>query len=363
MEMRRYVVVLAVLVLSAVHGQAWAQGLSSSLGLDGLQVQPLSKIYYKSLGLNLNFGIPAEQLLSPFIIEPQWGSLLDVFPLELKLTEGRLVVGEIGFQVTNGGRARGFASIAASVPTTAGMESAVGPGIGTLTDQSHSWDGTGLQWWQIDLGGAFKRDDTLEFLVGVKFERTTLKLHGAAGYTYPLILINPLRLIFVQNNADTYGGDVQVNLTIPYVGVRLNNGYFRSTFRIGIAGANVTSPIRLTDSGVYHAFFFLGIIGRSDLSEEARYTFSNSGLYLDGSFEYDFDVSNGFGLTCWAQGTWMSIPGGGNVDLTGQSTAGIFPLLGIFNFPPTSFWASGSSRESGLSEYSLNIGIKGILTF
>ncbi len=185
MEVRRHVVVLAVLVLGAVHGQLWAQGLSSSLGLDGLQVQPLSKIYYKNLGLNLNFGIPPEQLLSPFTILPNWGSLLDVFPLELKLTEGHLAVGEIGFQVSNGRRARFFASIAASVPTTAGMESAVGPGIGSLTEMSHSWDGTGLQWWQIDLGGAFRRSYDMEFIGGVKFERTTLRISGGASYSHP----------------------------------------------------------------------------------------------------------------------------------------------------------------------------------
>jgi hypothetical protein len=108
----------------------------------------------------------------------------------------------------------------------------------------------------------------------------------------------------------------------------------------------------------------LAITRRLDISEEARYTFANAGLYLDGSLEYDFDINGSFGLTCCAQGTWMSIPGGGNLDLAGKSSGGIFiPFNGSFIFPPDFYGASGSSRESGLSEYSLNIGIKGILTF
>ncbi len=145
----------------------------------------------------------------------------------------------------------------------------------------------------------------------------------------------------------------------------MNGGAYQSTFRIGLVGATVTAPIRLNDGGLYNASRNLWRLRRFGISEEARYTFANAGLYLDGSFEYDFDLSGAFGLTCWVQGTWMSIPGGGNVDLAGKSSGGRFTPLGVpvFIFPPDFYGASGSSRESGLSEYSLNIGIKGILTF
>jgi hypothetical protein len=371
MVMKRYLVVVALVILSATPGLLWAQGVPSSLGLDNIQIEPSAKIYYKQLGLNLNFGVAAQQVLSPFaqrtigplVVGRQWGTLLDAFPLELSLTEGRFAVGELGLKIGNGGRAAFIGSIAASLPTKTGVQSAIGPGIGVLTTQGRSWVGSNAQWWGIDVGGSFEKYPGFEFLAGLKLESTTLRMSDPdpdGSYNY-LVWIGTT--FTIHNTLDDLSGDLQVNLTIPYIGVKMDGGQYRSAFRIGIAGANVTSPIRLTDSGLYHAFWFLGWWGRSDISEEACYSFANAGLYVDGSFEFDVDVTEGFGLTCWAQATWLNIPGAGSVDLEGRSSESFFPLFGGPNLPPTSFGASGSSRESGVSQYSLNIGFTGNLTF
>ncbi len=415
--MKRVVVVLVVGLLFCLYSPAAAQLLRgpgnvfSYLNTAGMTVSPILKVAYKRLGLNCNFSIPVEEYTSAFGVPPlfgfaDYGSLLDLYPMDLKLEDANLLIGEAGVSVRMGQAAKVFLKLSASVPQKVGVRTNETSSIGMLgPPRAYAWQGTRLQWTQLNLGGSYSIWPDVAVVAGIKCERTTFKfadpkpIPATAIPTLSFSLYwDPVPPDFGLNinfgpvpvTLNQLRGEAHADLTIPYVGLELEGSYYRAWFIGGLCNASLGVPLRLSQDDQYGGFNVLVsvllppvvvangglLLGRSDLNEEARYSLANAGLYLETGLEYDVQVTNNLTLTLWGEATWMRIQGTGNLDLRGQSSwfydlfaswnvfGGLF--TGDFDFGnawPQPFGTSSSGKDSGFSQYSYALGLTGTLNF
>ena len=76
--------------LLGAGASGWISGISSLPGLNGTQagdirIWPTLNVGYKKIALNFNLDIPPTQVLDSFVLFPQYGSLLDTYPLDAKI--------------------------------------------------------------------------------------------------------------------------------------------------------------------------------------------------------------------------------------------------------------------------------------
>jgi hypothetical protein len=351
-------------------GFSWAMSALPWVGsfdLSGVNFLAGARAGYRHLGLNINFGIPVEQLLTPFLdppilifFFPQYGSLLDLYPLDLKISGADLLVGAVDLKATLANGLEIFGSIQASIPRQIRAEAGEGPGIDALTPERWSWQGSRFQWAQFDVGAGSALGANLSVIAGLKGERTTVRLEDPEplpGYTYRTRLVPFGPPVFEESTFSDYGGDFGCYLLMPYLGARLKGLYYNGTFRAGLADSKLKLPLRLSQAGRYIGGLLFGR-GRNDLSEEAQYKFSHAGFFVEAAAESQFAVMQNLDLRFWMEGSWLRIQGNGEVELTGQSSPSIFG----FAFAPVDF-RGFSKGPSHLSQYSLSLGLSGAWSF
>lgn len=130
----------------------WVSTVTSLPGLNRIQVRdvlikPSVRLGYKKIGLNFNLDVPATQVLSPFgIVFPEYGSLLDLFPLDAKIQSADLAVGAFRLEAQCSPACGLFGSVSANIPRTVGVKALQGPNIGMLAPpEEWRWTGSRFQ--------------------------------------------------------------------------------------------------------------------------------------------------------------------------------------------------------------------------
>jgi hypothetical protein len=376
--------------LAAAQGLPWSglspvpawysvpSGVPGSSGSD-FRIVPNLQVAYKRLGLNFNLDVPAKDLLEPFLGPggnfPYYGSLLDTFPLDFKLRNANLLTGEFRLDASITPRVGVYGSVSANIPRRVVVEAGVGPAFGSLIPQSYAWTGSRLQWSQFEIGASYNINPSIALLAGVTWERTTVRFSDPEPVpTSNSFVLSTRRPFFSVTSVpfDGYGGDLRALFCTPFIGVTFRSPYARCSLKIGSAAGSLKLPLRASHTGPYRAFsliipalgqfnpFFR--VGRSDISEEASYTFKNAGLFLEGKVESDIRMTDALNLAFWAEGNWVRIRGSGNVGLAGESTSSLTFLGFPFNVRPVGY-SDSQSGTSTLTQYSLSLGMSSSLTF
>ncbi|MBI4966453.1 MAG: hypothetical protein HY913_24445 [Desulfomonile tiedjei] len=371
---RHWAILIALAIIVTCLAPAFAQDVTSSSFLSGgspvgtgqasfpglnvgdISIWPTVKLGYKALGLNFNLNIPPTQVLSPFLLFPNYGSLLDSYPLDAKIQHADLLVGGIRVDTRITPTLNFFGSISANVPRTIGFQASEGPAIGQIPPQAWDWTGSRLQWSQYELGGSCRIAQNLAFVAGIKFDRTTVRFSDPEPIpSYGLLVFTPFPTIQTFSFPD-YGGDFDARFTIPYIGCEILGPYFKGTMIAGLASGRLRLPLNLNHGGTYFNFL-VPFLGRQDISEQAEYAFSKTGLFLEGIMESSFPVTDRISLNAWLKGSWLRIRGSGDVNLNGQSSLFFF----VFALPEP--FSSSASGTSTLTQYSFDVGFSGAINF
>jgi hypothetical protein len=350
--------------LGGTGASGWFSGMTSLPGLNriqagGIRIRPTLNVGYKRIALNFNLNIPPTELLSPFLLFPNYGSLLDTYPLDARIQSADLAVGAFRLDAQLTPACGLFGSVSANIPRTVGIEASQGPGIGVTQPEAWRWTGSRFQWSELEFGGWYNVNQAVGLVAGIRFDRVSVRFSDpepVPGYSYFTFLPWPpaSRPVAFQD----YGGDLTTFFTIPYIGCQVFGPYFKGELLIGSANARLRLPLGLSHAGNYITGPLFGFFGRRDLSEQAEYTFKNAGLFLEGGLESTFPVGF-FNCTLWAKGSWLRIRGDGDVNLTGQSSW--FALFGLLSLPEP--FSASSNGTSTLSQYTFDLGLSGAISF
>jgi hypothetical protein len=339
----------------------WMPTITSLPGLNridwgAISIRPTVLAGYKHLGFNVSLGIPPTQILSPFGARfPEWGSLLDLYPLDVKVQSADLAVGafRLDAQITPAWGL--FGSVSANIPRTVSIYSDVSPGIGRIRPGGPlSWRGSRFQWSEFDVGGWYGINQAVGLVAGIRFDRVSVGFSNPDPVPSYRILIAALGFPTVYFS--DYSGDLNTFFTIPYIGAQFFGPYFKGSVLIGSAGARLRLPLDLTHRGVYYALTIL--TGRRNLSEQAEYTFNKAGVFLEGNLEWSFPVRY-FNCTVWAKGNWLRIRGNADVTTAGRSAFYFLPTPVVLPQP----FSESSSGTSTLNQYNLDVGFSGVINF
>ena len=104
-------------------------------------ITPRVVVGYKKIGFTFNLDVPPKQLLGAFSgVFPEFGSLLDLFPLDAKIQSADLAVGTFRLEAQCTPGCGLFGSVSANIPRTVGVKAIQGPNIGML---AHPRSGAG----------------------------------------------------------------------------------------------------------------------------------------------------------------------------------------------------------------------------
>lgn len=357
----------AAIPFRGAGGSGWFSGITSLPGLNWIEagdikVVPSAEVGYKKIGLNFNLDIPVTQLLSPFLFFRQYGSLLDLYPLDIKIQSADLAVGSFRLDAWITPFFGLFGSVSANIPRTVTIQSNEGPSMGQIPPQERSWTGSRFQWSEFEVGGSYNINPAVGLAAGIRFDRVSVRFsepEPLPGY-YGIISFPPPTIQGVT--FPNYSGDLNTFFTIPYIGCEILGPYFKGSVLIGSASASLRLPLDLTHAGPYLGFFIPPVfgVGRRDLSEQAEYTFKNAGLFVEAGSESNFSFGI-FNATLWAKGSWLRIRGDGDLSLAGQSS--LFAFLGPLTFRLPELFSATSSGTSTLSQYTFDVGLSGTFNF
>ena len=339
----------------------WIPTITSLPGLNridsgAVSIRPTVLAGYKHLGFNVSLGIPPTQILSPFgAAFPEWGSLLDLYPLDVKVQSADLAVGAFRLDAQITPFCGLFGSVSANIPRTVSIYSSISPGIGMIPPEGPlSWTGSRFQWSEFEVGGWYGINQAVSLVAGIRFDRVSVGFSNPEPDPNYRILV--IALGFPTVSFPDYSGDLNTFFTIPYIGAQFSGPYFKGSLLIGSAGARLRLPLDLTHQGLY--FALTRLTGRVNLSEQAEYIFNKAGVFLEGNLELSFPVRF-FNCTLWAKANWLRIRGNANVTTAGQST--FYLLTGPIVLPQP--FSASNSGTSTLSQYNLDVGLSGVINF
>jgi hypothetical protein len=348
--------------LGGAGASGWISGVASFPGLNWIQagnirIRPTLNVGYKKIAFNFNLNIPPTELLSPFLIFPNYGSLLDTYPLDAKIQSANLAVGAFRLDAQFTPACGLFGSVSANIPRTVGIEASQGPGIGVTQPEAWRWTGSRFQWSEYEFGGWYNINQAVGLVAGIRFDRISVRFSDPEPVpSYGFFTIFPLPPAIRSVTFPDYSGDLNTLFTIPYIGCQILGPYFKGELLIGSASARLRLPLQLSHAGPYITGPIFGALGRRGLSEQAEYTFKNAGLFLEAGLESAFPV--GFlNCTLWAKGSWLRIRGDGDVKLAGQSSA----FFLFFSLPDP--FSSSNSGTSTLNQYTFDLGFSGAIAF
>lgn len=279
--------------------KAIAQGLPlldpiSSFSLGEWRLESSVKVGYQFMSVNMNLPVP----FTEFGIELATASELD-----FSVKNAGVWVGGVGVDLRRGPfslfiNAEGNAGRSVRVntpsdPFWAGMDPV-------------EWNGSRLEWWNINGGASYSFTGSAAFVGGLKAEHLSLRLSDAVD---PLGTIQQFQALF----GDRYSGDLRSKLLAPYLGLCLESLNAKATLIFSpYAWANVSIPFR---------YFFVDP-GAGRAYEDAQYTFKRGGILVEGTFDYRVQAYTNASCGVWLKGTWCRIRGRGNEDYRADIDAG-----------------------------------------
>ncbi|AFM22931.1 hypothetical protein [Desulfomonile tiedjei] len=277
--------------------KAVAQGLPllgpiSDFRLGEWRLESSVKAGYQLMSVNMNLPVP----FNDFGVELATASGLD-----FSLKNAGVWVGGVGvdlrqgpfslFVNAEGNAGRSVRVYTPSDPFWAGMEPV-------------EWNGSRLEWWNINGGASYEFINNAAFVGGFKAEHLSLRLSDAVDSTGT---IQQFQALF----GDRYSGDLRTKLLAPYLGLRLEG--------LNAKAALIFSPYTWANVSIPFRYLFVGVISAY---EDAQYTFKHSGILAEGTFDYRVQAYANASCGVWLKGTWCRIRGRGNEDYRADLTVG-----------------------------------------
>jgi hypothetical protein len=290
MEVNKRLLIALVLCVFCLPMQLFAQGFPS-WNLGNLAISPEVRVGFRSITANVNIPIPFDF----------FGIVLaNQSTLDLRVQNGTSWVGEIGLTASLNEYSAFLSAEATPTLNTVRVQTASEPfwagGIPGLPNSSVEWQGSSLQWYRFDGGGAMRLGRDVSILAGFRNEQLTIRL------SEPVDTDGTLQ-DFIHRFGDLYSADLQTTLWMPYIGAMLHGPCFRAKL--------IVTPYTWAQTKVPFRYLFVFVPGVSG-SEDIRYTFNKGGFFMEGTVDYNFNLIPGVQCSLWgsAGGLWIR----GNAD-------------------------------------------------
>ena len=362
--MRRYPVVLACLLLVLSLAPDFCRGFFPSLSCDPVEFKSSLQVGYQRLGFNFNVPTGPPSFSGGAVLIP-----IGVNCLDLKFEDANTWVGALELGADVGPNLYVFLRGEANAPR--GVDVITGENdVGLYSIRNpYQWRGSGLEWWVVELGCSYAFPGDISFLAGFRVDHLSLKLRDPVDRTG-----NPVNFAIQQagpgfnesalsvSQSENAFGDLQTKLWIPYLGVSIDGVNYRmKVIWSPFAWAKVSVPLRLlTALELREGDFFS--YSQND-AFDLRYRVYNPACLLEGTFEYDVDVNNTFGLQLWCRYSWLNTCGKGSMNGRHSRDASV-QGEDLF-FLPLGDTSEGDSASAvgKFSRYTLTLGITGLLSF
>ena len=306
-----------------------------------VRIIPRVDVGYQKIALNLN--VPVAPTLT-------------VGPVDLSVRDASVWVGSVGFDAQIGPRFSLYLNGQANAKRNVTVVEAESPSI-LVSSLSLALPlqrpGTGLQWWAIDGGAAWRLRRNVSLLGGYRQDQLSLNLGGlrtADGQSLDL----DLAIDSIFSLLTRFRGDLKTQLYIPYFGVEFSGVNYRSSLIFSpFVWAKANVPLR-GNIAISVPIVSLEI----DLLTEWRFSLSKPGVFLEGKFEYDIDTNRGGLLRLWVTGNWLRVRGGANENFTLNAQG----FIGPFQFLDATVTDTGSATST-LTRYLLAGGVSAVIPF
>ncbi len=251
--------VALVVVLLCLPAVAPAQGLYpfQELGAFNLaEVDIVSSVKFGYQNMRLNMSLPVPYIENSYFILWETGGV------DLKLEDAGMWIGAVGLDA-RWGPFIAFLGGETNAQKKARVRSQEGPHRMTAWFKPVEWTVQGLEWWTMDGGLGYYFNQSAAIVGGVRLERLSFRLTDArdsAGFLEFWHRIIP----------EDYSADFLTRMCVPYLGVRIDGGYFNGLLRFSpLAFSYVKFPFSYTGD-------FMSADNMIDY-ERAEYTFSAPG--------------------------------------------------------------------------------------
>ncbi len=304
--MRNAGLLLASVVFLAFAAPVWAQTQGDQAADKLSYPKPVNSLLFSSEGmckiearvkggyehLNMNFDVnmPFSGLFVVNLAFPP-------SPLLFKLNNGDFWMGRLETEVTLHEKFGVFLNGELAIPQTVQTETQKEPfwaGIFPV-----EWQGSDPLWGSVETGLVYHYNPCVSFLLGFRWSPFSMDLGNP---------VDPIGLItfFHQAFGDIYTSNMQTNLYIPYLGVRL---YPLEKERLKLT--LLYSPIAFAD--VTQRFSYANVIfpGFPNVYEQEKYSMSDFGNFVEAAIDYEMPLYRGMSLGLWVKGNYMRVDGQG----------------------------------------------------
>lgn len=338
-----------VIIVMGFH-YAVAQGLPTSFGLESfslgqVRISPEIQVGYQRLGLNFN--LPA------FVP----GTLISPATLDLQLKKADLWVGSVGIRADlPSGLSLAIYGQANAKRNVTVFESQEFVLIGR---RGVTWAGT-PEWWAIDGQVMYRVRNDLSIMAGLRRDHLSLNLSDPTDANGSPLNFDqsgvaaPIALPF--HRTQQYASDLLSKLWIPYLGLEFARPWCKASI---IGSPFASAEMQIPASQLFDLTTFIGpFFAELRLAEGMRYRVSKPAIFLEGNFQYDWNVSPGLTFGMWCKASWMSLRGKGAWDANIWSQ-----VLGSFvNFRPN----TENDHQEHLATYTrsvLGAGLSAVAAF
>ncbi len=316
--MRKAGLLLASVVFLAFAAPAWAQTQGEQPGDKLSYSKPVNSLLFSSEGmckiearvkggyehLNLNFDVnmpfSGTFVLNTLALPPS--------PLLFKLNNGDFWMGRLETEMTLHEKFGLFLNGELAIPQTVQTETQKEPfWAGAFPIE---WQGSNLLWGSIETGLVYNFRPCVSFLVGFRWSHFSMDLGNP---------FDPTGLIefYEQTYGDIYTSNMQTDLYIPYLGVRL---YPLEKQRLKLT--LLYSPIAFADVTQRFNYLYVAAPG-VNLYQQEKYSMSDFGNFVEAAIDYEMPLCRGISLGLWVKGNYMRVDGQGT-----DSYALTFPPIG-----------------------------------
>ncbi len=347
--MRLRLLFVAMLIFVISPGTGNSQGLSDHF------CGPARVTFGAQAGfqhMSLNVSLPTRPVLGNGAVDS----------IDLRLQDANMWVGSIDAGARIAANLYLFVKAEANAPRTVDVITSATDISAVSTFAPYRWSGSGLQWWALDGGAAYRFAREWSVLAGIRRDRLSVKMVDPVDQSG-----NPVNLTYQITpgfpgapfgyGGERAAGDVQANFWLPYVGIRVDHATFRfSAIWSPFASAWITLPQRFISFTVTHQTTNPIVYTTQGTSYDFDYRVTSPAAFLEGNFEYNVNPAGMFRAKVWLKGSWLAARGRGSVHACEDT----------FNNQPTPVHATltDSAGETGnISRAILAYGISAAMSF
>ncbi len=287
-------------------------GSLPELSFDHMSWSARAAFGWKHLGLSYSLNLGYQNF-----------GVLKQSPLEISINQTYLWTGKADTAVRISRHTRLFGSLELNTRSNVPVSTPVEPAHADF-DEAAVWRGSRLEWWALDGGVTYDLARDWRMVAGLRYDRLQMELRDPVNLAVP-----------GDFSGVDYSASFQSKIWIPYVGVEVfGKGYSAALVSSSIASLSFQVPFR-----------YLQTMADDD---EAFYSLSADGYFLEGSFNYVMLGNATFTSGIWTKASLMRFKGAGQEGLVNSSGA---PL------PRT------ISGFSTYSRYEYSIGLSGSFIF